>query len=201
MGEEILVEKPAYCRGKPIGTWRLIRNRKEVWVFVRRAAKIFDVSEFQIYRWIRDVPDFPVRNIGRKLYQISLSGMREWLKRHSAVVLPSQTMFAARPSTRPSTERWYLFLDKETSRRHFHQGAWVTSSEAAKYLGATEWTIRHLMRQPGFPVRNIGIGNGKPFFQVNRFAAKEWLQKNTKVTPAKSHYLPTAEELLKRFRK
>ena len=78
--EEILVVKPATNgRGQRIGTWKLIRNKREVWVFVRRAAAIHEVSEWQIYRWIRDEPNFPVRNIGRKLYQVSVQGMKAWL--------------------------------------------------------------------------------------------------------------------------
>jgi hypothetical protein len=201
MGEKILIEKPAYSRGKRVGTWKLIRSKEETWIFVRRAAKIFDLSEFQIYRWIRDVPDFPVRNIGRKLYQISVPGMRSWLAKHSAVILPSHPVSVDKQTPMRPAEKWYLFPDGPTRQLLFGSRAWVSSSEAAKCLGATDWTIRHFMRQPGFPVRNVGIGNAKPFFQVNRFAAKEWMEKNTKVSPERSQYMPTAEDLLRRSRK
>lgn len=117
------------------------------------------------------------------------------------ILSPGEIMGVAKPAAKQAAEKWYLFPDKPTSKLLFGSRVWVTSKQAAKYLGATEWAIRHLMRQPGFPVRNVGIGNAKPFFQVNRFAAKDWLEKNTKVPLTKASYLPTAEELLKGARK
>lgn len=202
MTEEILVTKPAInSHGQRIGVFRKIKNRRiPTWISVEEAAKTYRVASWLIYHWIKTESDkaFPARNIGKvKKYQVHRQEFGRWVlerskahaPRHLGTVTPD---FKIDPSIIPSGTRsgakWYLTLPNP----------WISVSTASKEFDLSSWKLYEWAKtERSFPCRRLSPSN----IQVNRLALGQWLHARSRIDRPASVSMPTASDMIKRFRR